>query len=70
MRMRKLPDGRIKILIQGLSKARITNFEQSEPYYVASVVKVEDQGADDDSVAVKALMRNIREQLEKVINLG
>ncbi len=70
MRMRKLPDGRIKILIQGLSKARITQFEQSEPYYIASVVKVEDQTADDDSVAVKALMRNIREQLEKVINLG
>ncbi len=70
MRMRKLPDGRIKILIQGLSKARITSFEQNEPFYVANVVKVEDQTADDDSVAVKALMRNIREQLEKVINLG
>ncbi|MCK5883221.1 MAG: endopeptidase La [Bacteriovoracaceae bacterium] len=70
MRMRKLPDGRIKILIQGLSKARITSFEQTEPFYVTNVMKVEDQSADDDSVAVKALMRNIREQLEKVINLG
>ena len=33
MRMRKLPDGRLKILVQGLSKARITNFEQEAPFF-------------------------------------
>ncbi len=70
MRMRKLPDGRIKILVQGLSKARITSFDQQVPYFMTSLAKVEDQELDQDVIAVNALMRNIREQLERVITLG
>jgi ATP-dependent Lon protease len=70
MRMRKLPDGRIKILVQGLTKARIVDFKQTEPYFVTKVAKVEDENADHDQVATNALMRTIKEQLEKVIQLG
>jgi ATP-dependent Lon protease len=70
MRMRKLPDGRIKILVQGLSKARIIDFEQTSPYFTTKLEKVEDSENTTDNVAVNALMRNIREQLERVITLG
>lgn len=70
MRMRKLPDGRVKILVQGLSKARIIDFEQTEPYFTTKLEKVEDFDNEFDTVAVNALMRNIREQLERVITLG
>jgi ATP-dependent Lon protease len=71
MRMRKLPDGRIKILVQGLSKARIMDFEQSSPYFLTKIEKVEDTETDENNViATNALMRSIREHLEKVISLG
>ncbi|MCO4792986.1 MAG: endopeptidase La [Bacteriovoracaceae bacterium] len=70
MRMRKLPDGRIKILVQGLTKARIKSFNQEEPYFVANVDKVEDMKEESANVAVSALMRTIREQLERVITQG
>ncbi|MGI4991423.1 endopeptidase La [Halobacteriovorax sp. GFR7] len=70
MRMRKLPDGRIKILVQGLSKARITSFEQQSPFYITKVEKVEDKTTDSSNIATTALMRTIKEQLEKVIQLG
>jgi ATP-dependent Lon protease len=70
MRMRKLPDGRVKILVQGLSKARITEFTQEAPYYMCKLMKVSDMAIPENNVAANALMRNIREQLEKVINLG
>lgn len=70
MRMRKLPDGRIKILVQGLNKARIVDFKQESPYFVTKLEKVEDTPPCDDIIATNALMRNIREQLEKVITLG
>ncbi|TNF04476.1 MAG: endopeptidase La, partial [Deltaproteobacteria bacterium] len=70
MRMRKLPDGRIKILVQGLTKARIKDFISEEPYFVAKVDKVEDAKIEETSVAVNALMRTIREQLERVITQG
>lgn len=69
MRMRKLPDGRIKILIQGLSKARITDFNQTEPYFQVKVSKVENETVEND-LQVEALMRNVKEKLERVISLG
>lgn len=70
MRMRKLPDGRIKILVQGLSKARILSFEQSAPFFVVKLAKVEDVHIDSKDVSIVALMRTVRENLEKVISLG
>jgi len=70
MRMRKLPDGRVKILVQGLSKARIIDFEKENPYFVTKLEKVEDTEPNHDQIATNALMRNIREQLERVITLG
>jgi ATP-dependent Lon protease len=33
MRMRKLSDGRVKILIQGVSKGRILNYNKTEPFF-------------------------------------
>ena len=59
MRMRKLPDGRVKILIQGLSKARITEFKQTEPFFITKITKVEDVESEANSVAVNAMMRNL-----------
>jgi ATP-dependent Lon protease len=70
MRMRKLPDGRVKILVQGLSKARITEFTQEAPFYMCKLMKVTDVALPENHVAAHAMMRNIREQLEKVISQG
>lgn len=70
MRMRKLPDGRVKILVQGLTKARILEFDQSEPFYMTKVLKVDDIPTDETHPGTQAIMRNIKEQLEKVITLG
>lgn len=70
MRVRKLSDGRIKILVQGLFKARIAQFRQNAPFFKASIIKVDDRPHTEEEVTVRALMRNLREQLERVINLG
>ena len=70
MRMRKLPDGRVKILIQGLSKARITSFNQSEPFFKVNLEKVENLAFEETQTTVEALMRSVRENLEKVISIG
>ena len=71
MRMRKLPDGRVKILVQGLSKARIKEFIKKEPCFITKIEKVDDLDASGrDPLPVNALMRTIREQLEKIITHG
>ena len=70
MRMRKLPDGRIKILIQGLAKARIKEFVGTEPFYQVKVEKVESQAVAAAPATIEALARTVKENLEKVISLG
>lgn len=70
MRMRKLPDGRLKILIQGLTKARITSFQSTDPFYQVKLQKVDHPIINDEEQVCEALMRSVRENLELVINKG
>lgn len=69
MRMRKLPDGRVKILTQGLCKANIKEFVRSEPNFQVKIEKIAELSAEGDPEA-EAVMRSVREQLERVIALG
>jgi len=70
MRMRKLPDGRVKILVQGLTKGTVTHFLQEKPYFMARIKQIKEKPATRDNVEVEAMMRTVKEQLEKVISLG
>lgn len=70
MRMLKLPDGRVKILVQGLSKARALSFLQAEPFFKANIEKIEDQKLEELTIEHEAQIRNVKEQLEKVASLG
>ncbi|HMK48961.1 MAG TPA: endopeptidase La [Thermodesulfovibrionales bacterium] len=70
MRMLKLPDGRVKILVQGLSKARALNYEQTEPFFKANIETIPDQKTEPLSIEDEALVRNTKGQLEKVVSLG
>lgn len=70
MRKRALKDGRLKILIQGLTKARITNFIQVEPFYKVNLEKVSTPETTVDRITYEAMVRNVKENLEKVIATG
>ena len=69
MRTLKLPDGRLKVLVQAMSKARVTEYLRTEPSYQVEVEVVEDEEAGEISVEVEALMRTVREQTEKIMSL-
>ncbi|HDZ84351.1 MAG TPA: endopeptidase La, partial [Nitrospirae bacterium] len=70
LRMLKLPDGRLKILVQGLTKAMVTKFSQSEPYYIGEIEKIVDSEEIDTSIEIEALMRNVKELVDKSLALG
>jgi ATP-dependent Lon protease len=70
MRMLKLPDGRVKILVQGLSKARALDYPQTEPFFKANIEKIEDLTTGELTIEIEAQIRNVKEQLEKVASLG
>ena len=69
MRTLKLPDGRLKVLVQAMSKARIKDFIRTEPSYQVSVEVIEEIEVKDVTVPVEALMRAVREQTEKIMSL-
>ncbi len=69
MRTLKLPDGRLKVLVQAMSKARIKDFVRSEPSYQVTVEVIEDSEVKEITVEVEALMRAVREQTEKIMSL-
>ncbi|MFP4212797.1 MAG: endopeptidase La [Desulfohalobiaceae bacterium] len=69
MRMLKMPDGRLKVLVQGLSRARIKSVLQEEPYPVVQVEKIEEQSVEEVTPDIEAQMRMAREQSEKIISL-
>src|SRR5687767_1761191 len=70
MRMLKLPDERIKILVQGLSKAKISGYIQTEPYYSVRIDKITEAKAASSTLESEAVMRTVKEQIERIVSLG
>ena len=70
MRMRKLSDGRVKILIQGEAKAQITSFTKTAGSYEVAIEKLEDTPSVHTPAEVEALVRTAKESIEKIIALG
>lgn len=69
MRMLKLPDGRVKILVQGIAKARITSFQQTTPYHTVRIEKLTDLSAES-GLEVEAAVRTVKELMGKVVAFG
>ena len=70
MRMRKLVDGRVKILIQGVAKGRINKYTQTAPFFQVAAEKIEEVVDQQASIECEAMIRNSKEQIEKIIALG
>lgn len=70
LRMIKLPDGRVRILVQGLARARIDFFSQEEPYFRAHITRLEEPAMPAGDLEVEAFVRTLRTNLEKVVELG
>jgi ATP-dependent Lon protease len=70
MRMLKMPDGRIRILVQGLSRARVLHYDSSQPHLMARIEPLSDTEPDIDDLELEALMRSVRSSLERAITLG
>jgi ATP-dependent Lon protease len=69
MRTLKLPDGRLKVLVQALSKAQIKEVIQKDPHFSVKIDVVEEEEVTEITVEVEALMRTVREQTEKIMSL-
>jgi ATP-dependent Lon protease len=69
MRMLKMPDGRLKVLVQGLTRARVTEFTSTDPFHLAKIEVLEERDVKEISLEQEAMMRAAREQSEKILSL-
>ena len=70
MRMLKLADGRVKVLVQGMAKARLAGFPSVDPYFAARVERLEESAPPEPTLEIEALMRMVRDQLAQLMQLG
>ncbi|MBA2333847.1 MAG: endopeptidase La, partial [Blastocatellia bacterium] len=70
MRMLKLPDGRIRILIQGLSRTVIDSVTSVGDYVKVKITPISEPLAPEGSLEVEALVRNVRGSMERSASLG
>jgi len=70
MRMVKLPDGKVKIIVQGLTRAKIKRFLQLSPFIKVEVEPIQEPQITEIPLEVEAYIRAVKENLEKAASLG
>ena len=64
----RLPDGTVKVLVEGKSRARIQRFARQDPYFACEIEELED--TTGPSVETEAMVRTIHATFEKYVKLN
>jgi ATP-dependent Lon protease len=69
-RVMKTPEGNLFVIIMGVSRARMQEFNQFEPYLRAKIGVMADEKEDETGVDFQALRRTVLSQFERIIKLS
>jgi ATP-dependent Lon protease len=69
-KMFKLPDGSLRLIVQGLARVRLDRLVQVRPYLRAAVSHAEELLRDEDHLEIDALQRNIKSNFQQVVSLS
>jgi ATP-dependent Lon protease len=69
-KMFKLPDGSLRLIVQGLARIRLDRIVATRPYLRAAVTAVDEQLRDEDHLEIDALQRNIKSNFQHVVSLS
>ena len=64
----RLPDGSVRLIVQGVSRARLAEVAQREPHLRAVLQPIEDRG-DPQSMAVQAMSRSVHQQFQSMVKM-
>jgi len=67
LKMLRYPDQSVRVLVQGIARIELTEFTQSEPYFIARATRVIDQGTPDKEI--EALHAHLVSQFSKFVSL-
>jgi ATP-dependent Lon protease len=68
LQLLKLPDGTVKVLVEGRTRAKILNFVENDSYFEAVAVEIAD--GESDAATVEALTRSLTERFERYVKLN
>jgi ATP-dependent Lon protease len=68
LQLLKLPDGTVKVLVEGNERAKIVTFLGSEEYFTAQIVKYEEEAVDEREAEV--LSRSLTTQFDQYVKLN
>ena len=68
LQLLKLPDGTVKVLVEGYERASVTRFTDREEYHEAYAVPAPD--IDEDEVQIEALSRSVTAEFENYVKLN
>ena len=70
-RVMRTPEGNLFVIVMAISRMRVTEFTQSEPYHRARIEVLADEAdEDEEEVSFQALRRSVLDQFEHVIKLS
>jgi ATP-dependent Lon protease len=70
MQLLKLPDGTVRVLVEGAKRARLANLEPRDGYITAEIEEIEEQDESAGDAEAQALMRSVIEQFENYAKLN
>lgn len=68
LQLLKLPDGTVKVLVEGVRRGRATHYVENSGYFLADVVFIEDENVDDREVEI--FQRSLKSQFEQYVKLN
>ena len=68
LQMLKLPDGTVKVLVEGVHRARVKEFVETEECFAANIETI--LQAEEDSSEIQALMRTVLAQFDQYVKLN
>src|SRR4030095_4084764 len=69
-RVMKTPEGNLFVIIMGVSRTRVSEFTQFDPYLRAKIAPLADEKEDESSIDFQALRRTVISQFERIIKLS
>ncbi len=72
MRVVRVPEDRIRVVVQGLSRARIVGFEKQPGHMVARIQGIDEIEADEteEDIELEALIRNVKQTARSLVEMG
>ena len=69
-KMFKLPDGSLRLIVQGLARVHIDELVATEPYLRGRVRRAAETTLDADRLEIDAMQRNIKSNFQQVVSLS